>query len=311
MEIKQDLIPSDRYKLKSPYIMQPKGICVHNTANDASAKDEIAYMKKNDSSTSFHIALDDIEAIQAIPFGRNAWHAGDGGKGEGNRNYISIEICYSKSGGNRFIKAEQNAVELIAQLLKQFGWSIDHVKKHQDFNKKYCPHRTLDLGWQRFLDIIQGNIDTELPNRSDIPNITLETQSKVNTGDAIVKKIQYIINSLYKTNINVDGYYGSDTKKTLVKWYQTELNNQFKKGLVVDGSFGPKTKAATSDVSRGSKDNISLILQSALYCNGYDPNGIDGSFGPDTEKAVKSFQAARNLKVDGVAGKNTWEALLK
>lgn len=59
-------------------------------------------MKINDSSTSYHIAVDDKEAIQAIPFNRNAFHAGDGGNGTGNRKYIAVEICYSKSGGERY-----------------------------------------------------------------------------------------------------------------------------------------------------------------------------------------------------------------
>ena len=76
---------------------------------------------------------------------------GDGVNGKGNRKGISIEICYSKSGGDKFIKAEQNAAKFIASILKEKGWGIDKVKKHQDFNGKYCPHRTLDMGWNRFL----------------------------------------------------------------------------------------------------------------------------------------------------------------
>ena len=29
------------------------------------------------------------------------------------------------------------------------------MKKHQDFDGKYCPHRTLDKGWQRFLNMVK------------------------------------------------------------------------------------------------------------------------------------------------------------
>lgn len=39
-------------------------------------------------------------------------------------------------------------------MLKERGWGIDRVKKHQDWSGKYCPHRTLDMGWQRFLDMV-------------------------------------------------------------------------------------------------------------------------------------------------------------
>lgn len=166
MEIKQKLVSSSKYSVKCPYSMTPIGICIHNTANDASAANEISYMISNNNEVSFHIAVDDKEAIQGIPFNRNAWHAGDGGSGTGNRKYIAIEICYSKSGGTRFTNAEKNAAKLTAQLLKKYGWNINNVKKHQDFSGKYCPHRTLDLGWQRFLNMISaelgGSSTTEL-----------------------------------------------------------------------------------------------------------------------------------------------------
>ena len=159
MSLVQRIISENKYGVKCPYTMVPNGICIHNTANDATAENEITYMKNNNNEVSFHIAIDDIQAIQGLPLNRNAWHAGDGGNGEGNRNYIAIEICYSKSGGLRFINAEKRAAKEIASLLKQYGWTINNVKKHQDFSNKYCPHLTLDLGWQRFLNMIQVELD--------------------------------------------------------------------------------------------------------------------------------------------------------
>ena len=92
-----------------------------------------------------HVAVDDKEAVQAIPFNRNAWNAGDG-LGPGNTSSISIEICYSKSGGARFDEAEKNASEYVAGVLEQYGWGIDRVITHQHWSGKYCPHRTLDKG---------------------------------------------------------------------------------------------------------------------------------------------------------------------
>ena len=68
---------------------------------------------------------------------------------------IHIEICYSKSGGEKFDKAEQNAAEFTASLLKKYSWGIDKVTKHRDYDGKYCPHRTLDRGWQRFLSMVK------------------------------------------------------------------------------------------------------------------------------------------------------------
>ena len=159
MSLIQSLVTKDRYDIKCPYPMTPKGICIHNTYNDAPARNEISYMKNNDNEVSFHIAIDNIEAIQGIPFDRNAWHSGDGGNGEGNRNYIAVEICYSKSGGYKFEESEKRAAKEVAALLKQYKWTIANVKKHQDFSGKYCPHRTLDNGWQRFLNMVQAELD--------------------------------------------------------------------------------------------------------------------------------------------------------
>lgn len=138
--------------------MNPEFIVVHNTANDASARNEIAYMIRNDNKVSFHYAIDDKEIVQGIPENRNAWHAGDG-NGQGNRKGIGIEICYSKSGGKRFEEAEKLAAKFIAYKLNEKSWGIDRVKKHQDFSGKYCPHRTLDMGWQRFLNMVQVELD--------------------------------------------------------------------------------------------------------------------------------------------------------
>lgn len=174
MEARQMLVDKSKYSVKCPYSMTPTRIVVHNTANDASANNEISYMKNNNSETSFHYAVDDKEVVQGIPTNRNAWHAGDG-HGKGNMEGIAIEICYSKSGGDRFIKAEQNAAKFIAQLLKERGWGVDKVTKHQDYSSKYCPHRTLDMGWERFLNMIRaelGQTQVDVTTSSKEPNYT-------------------------------------------------------------------------------------------------------------------------------------------
>lgn len=158
MQITNLVCPSSKYPIKCPYTMTPEFIIVHNTANDASAMSEVSYMLGNNNKVSFHAAVDDYKVVTGIPFNRNTWNAGDGGNGQGNRKGIAIEICYSKSGGEKFDEAENLAASYIAYLLKQYGWGIDRVKKHQDFNGKYCPHRTLDYGWERFLNKIKEQL---------------------------------------------------------------------------------------------------------------------------------------------------------
>lgn len=61
--------------------------------------------------------------------------------------------------------------------------------------------------------------------------------------------------------------------------------------------------------SKEVKANQTAALQAKLKELGYDVGKIDGISGKMTKSAVKSFQKDNNLKVDGVAGKNTLAAL--
>lgn len=157
--ITKNLVSEDKYGIKCPYTMNPVGITVHNTGNSASADSEIAYMISNDREVSYHIAVDEEHAVQGLPLNRNAWHCGDG-NGKGNRKTIAIEICRSTSDDESlFDRAEENTAELIAALCKEYGWTTDYIYTHQHWNGKYCPHKTLDRGWDRFLSMVQDRLN--------------------------------------------------------------------------------------------------------------------------------------------------------
>lgn len=205
MNIKRNFIPTSLYSWKSPYEMRPSRIVIHNTANDASAANEIKYMHRTKAQggvqVSFHYAVDDKEIIQGIPENRNAWHAGDGVSGLGNREGIAIEICYSKSGGERFLKAEENTIDLIVDILNRYNWTIDKVTKHQDYMNKRCPHRTLDLGWNRFIKMIkerlgEGNI---------IPGAIYHTVKTGENLSSIGRRYNIDWKKIYNQNKNIIG----------------------------------------------------------------------------------------------------------
>ncbi len=60
---------------------------------------------------------------------------------------------------------------------------------------------------------------------------------------------------------------------------------------------------------RGSSGAAVEQLQQDLASAGHSPNAIDGDFGPSTHQALRSFQAAKGLSADGIAGRNTYVAL--
>lgn len=169
--ITKNLVSEDKYGIKCPYAMEPVGITVHNTANSASADAEVSYMISNNNEVSYHFAVDENHAVQGLPLNRNAWHCGDG-NGKGNRKTIAIEICRSTSDDESlFDRAEENAAELIAALCKEYGWTTDDIYTHQHWNGKYCPHKTLDRGWERFLDmVVREKLGEDVGEPDDMPS---------------------------------------------------------------------------------------------------------------------------------------------
>ena len=170
MQITKVICPTDKYPIKCPDKTTMEGITVHNTYNDASAMAEVSYMLGRPDKVSFHAAVDNYRVVEGLPFDRSCYAAGDGRYGFGNAKTINIEICYSKSGGDNFIEAEKLAAEYIALLLKRYGWGIDRVGTHQMRSGKYCPHRTLDMGWQRFLNIVKEYYDGSEPQPTPTPS---------------------------------------------------------------------------------------------------------------------------------------------
>lgn len=240
MEIVKNLLDPSKYSIKCPYEMVPEFIVVHNTYNDASARNEIAYMISNSSETSFHYAIDDQQIVQGIPENRNAWHASDGWKGSGNRKGIAVEICFSESGGERFIAAEKLAARFIAMKLKEKGWGIDRVRKHQDFSGKDCPHRTIAMGWERFVDMVRKEMEDKPAEK--FPMLPLLRNGSRGVS---VKAMQLLLIGYGYScgGYGADGIFGTATDSA-VRGFQKDM------GLAADGYCGPDTWARLLGVAK-------------------------------------------------------------
>ena len=111
----------------------------------------------------------------------------------------------------------------------------------------------------------------------------------------------------------VDGRFGALTEAAVRRF-------QSARGLAADGIVGPRTRpvlrapvplapGAGVGLARGSE--AVRALQRHLRALGVDPGPVDGRFGAQTEAAVRRFQQARGLAVDGIVGPHTARRLAR
>lgn len=189
--------PSALFRYKSPYKMDPESLTVHNTGNTASARNEARYHNGNSNQVSYHVAGDDKEVVQLIPFNRMAWHAGDGFNGAGNRRSIGYEIAYSMDGGysgsksDRYKQAEENAALYIAHVLHQFKWGVNKLRQHNDWSGKDCPHKIrATKTWNWFVGRVQQHLNALKGTKGVKPtqSAPAKVSQKASGGTYTVKK---------------------------------------------------------------------------------------------------------------------------
>jgi peptidoglycan hydrolase-like protein with peptidoglycan-binding domain len=106
----------------------------------------------------------------------------------------------------------------------------------------------------------------------------------------------------------VDGQYGPVTGEAVKRFQEV-------RDLPASGVADPMTlralRAGTPERPFSGRVQRVTELQRQLTALGFDPGPIDGRYGPATTEAVKRFQEANDLPVDGVADPQTLSALRK
>lgn len=330
IKVVQNLVSASKYSIKCPYPMDAEYITFHNTANSSAAKNEISYMINNNNQVSYHFAVDEKEVIQGIPLNRNAWHCGDGRNGTGNRKSIGIEVCYSKSGGEKYKQAEDLAIKFIAQLLHERKWGVDRVKPHEYWSGKFCPHRILtDKRWNEVISRIQtelsviNNTNVKIIIPTPAPIVSRGYLQKGDRGSAVTN-LQTLLNKAGYNCGAIDGIFG-DMTETQVRKLQVDYK------LKVDGLAGnatmqvlealtvspaPETPKAEKKTTSASKPQQVKEFQKWLNSNYNTKLTEDNLFGNLTKTgALKALQIEMNkqynakLVVDGKWGNKTESAI--
>ena len=137
-----------------------------------------------------------------------------------------------------------------------------------------------------------------------------------------VRQLQALLAHLGHDPGETDGVFGAGTKAAVMD-FQTEA------GLKDDGVVGSGTRAALEEAASseapdmpddwvlgkagvlrsGSRGEAVAALQRTLTGLGYDPGPADGVLGTRTVVAIRAFQEASGLEVDGRAGVVTKRAL--
>lgn len=103
------------------------------------------------------------------------------------------------------------------------------------------------------------------------------------------------------------------------QWTSRALGRNLDQSLLDDNFFRWEDVLMTTIpvVQKGSTGQAVKNWQGLLIAHGYSPgssgpgkDGVDGVFGVQTDAVTRSFQKAKGLTVDGIAGQQSWTAAL-
>ena len=250
--LKRMILDQSKQGCKFPYTMEPIGFCLHNTDNSAPAINERNNLNRaeNNAEVSFHVVTDENESIQCIEFNRNAWAAGDGGQGTGNRKYIHWEIARSHhSDPTLFAAAQDRAAKDMAEELKKRGWGIDRIKTHRDFSGKNCPSRTDISKFKQKVQAYLNGATVTIPSTNPDVNATIKVGDKVKA-----------IGKTYATGQTIPSWVKSNTYEVKQvsgnKVLLSDINSWVYSGEVKKVGESTSTTAPSVNIGVGSKVKV-------------------------------------------------------
>lgn len=126
-------------------------ITIHETANRNRGANAQAHANLqsngNVRQASWHIQVDDKEAIRSFPDDVRCWHAGRAAE-----DSLSLEICINSDGD--YDKALANAAEVVKQWRAEHGLGRSDVVDHHHWSGKNCPTILRGRGAKAWADFV-------------------------------------------------------------------------------------------------------------------------------------------------------------
>ena len=189
-------------------------------------------------------------------------------------------------------------IDLCAYMCQQYSIAPTRIFGHRDYNNTLCPGDVLYSRLPQLRDAVAAKLGQTNPPDP----VTWPTVNQGDSGEA-VRSVQYLLRQRGRTELTPDGIFGPMTD-TAVRWFQSA------NGLVVDGIVGSQTwPVLVFTVRLGDRNEAVKGAQSQLNRHGAALT-VDGVFGSQTDAAVRNFQTAKRLTVDGVVGPVTWQHLV-
>lgn len=272
----------------------PSGIVVHSTgANNAYIKRYVnpddGVLGRNQYNNHWNRALKSgnkcvhafigkvadgtVRIYQTLPWNMRCWGVGSGKKGSHNNTHIQFEICEDGLNDEAYYKAAFDlAKELCAYLCKEFDIDPANVIGHYESAAAgYGSNHGDPRHWQKKFG------DSMDDFRNDVRSMLGGADS---TPDVAVTA------PVDKSPQKAETAQKAENKAESVVYNMKTLRV---------GNTGTQVK----------------VLQWLLnHTTDYTSGVVDGIFGTKTVAAVRQFQQAKGLTVDGIVGKKTWEKLL-
>lgn len=137
-------------------------ITVHETANRSNGAGAQAHANLqsngNVRQASWHVQVDDTEAIRSFPDDVRCWHAGRAAE-----DSLSLEICVNSD--SDYDKALANAAEVVKAWRAEHGLDRSDVVDHHSWSGKDCPTQLRASGkWSEFVASTDPGSNSSAPS---------------------------------------------------------------------------------------------------------------------------------------------------